>query len=155
MKWHLWYTGFCNFSVEARYCDYAETVSLQPARTQNSRRIELFCPWKPQLACADSVKQLYVHSDDQIKKSRSIAVHIDVCMFHHWSCLLYTPKLFNFIHILWFMLQGMRIYLHFLKISSDRLRHSKQTNIWAGLIYIKPHHTSVFVLLYILHKYRY
>lgn len=71
MKRHLWYTGFCSFSVEARNCDYAETVSLQPARTQNSPRIELFCPWKLQLACAESVKHLCGHGDDQIKNSRS------------------------------------------------------------------------------------
>lgn len=35
MNWRLWGTAFRKFLAELRYVDYAETASLQPARTHS------------------------------------------------------------------------------------------------------------------------
>lgn len=59
MNWRLWGTAFREFSAEPRYVDYAETASLQPART----RVQLSA-----CACADRASGA-VHGVDQINKT--------------------------------------------------------------------------------------
>lgn len=55
MNWRLWGTAFREFSAKPRYVDYAETASLQPARTHALRIREgsNFLPALAQIAPAE------------------------------------------------------------------------------------------------------